>query len=217
MERRTLFLLLGLLALTGVVIFSLGVVTGMGMRVPAGALPVAMKSVPLEEEKSTPPPGESLAFNEGLKGATPTIEGLKIKEAAATEQTRSLLKRAERELKLEEVPPKKARKAPPPGPDAPSVQSRAKAPPAQAPHPPAAAEGRYTVQVFSSQHRNNARDLMLKLKKLGFDAFINQYQGPDRRTWFRVRVGRTSRSGAERLLQRLREEAKMKAPRIVQM
>lgn len=207
LERRTLYLLLGMLALTGVVIFSLGVVTGMGMRVPAGALPVATQSPAPAEEEPAPPQSESLAFNEGLKkGTSPTLEGLKINEASVSKQTKTLLERAGRELKLEEVQPK-----PPP-----AAKARPQ-PPAAAPNPPAADTERYSVQVFSSQHRENARDLMVKLKKLGFDAYMNQFQGPDRRTWFRVRVGRTSRGGAERLAERLRAEADLKAPRIVQL
>lgn len=216
MERRTLMLLLSLMGLTGIVVFSLGVVTGMGMRVPEGALPVVTQALTPNEGKAPSPGAGSPAFEAGLKSTTPTIEGLETEQALASRQTRSLVERAERVLKLEEVAPKRRQAPAARGNNPPPVKKQVQRPTALS-NLPSVTRGQYTVQVFSSQHRQNARALMVKLKKLGFDAYMNQFQGSDRRTWFRVRVGKTSRPEAERLVDRLRSEAKMKTPRIVQL
>lgn len=207
MESRTILLMVGMMALTGLVIFALGMVTGMGMRDPGGALPVASLASPVPVKSEPVPPPESLAFNKGVDAREPTIEGLKQKEAQASGQTDLLLKRAERELKLEEISVTR--------PKAPSNPPKNK-PAARASNPPAAGE-LYTVQVFSSRHQERARDLMLRLKRQGFDAYMNQYQGANRENWFRVRVGKMNRADAQRMKGRLKSEAQLKAPRIIQL
>ncbi len=210
MEGRTILLLVSLLGLTGVVVFSLGVVTGMGMRVPEGAVSVATVSAPPADEKEAVPPAESLAFNQGVQAPEKSIEGLKADEGRITDQTKALLERG-RELKLEELPVKRpvqqaASNAPAEPPARPAVRS---------PAPPQGAQ--FTVQVFSSRHRKNARQLMLRLKRQGFDAYMNQFQGAGRQTWYRVRVGRVNRADAQRLVDQLKAEARLKAPRIIQL
>ena len=104
MEGRTIMLMIGMMALTGVVIFALGMFTGMGIRDPSGALPMAALSTQTSSQKEVPPAAESLAFNKGIDAPQPTIESLKLKESEVSGQTKSLLNRAERELKLEELP-----------------------------------------------------------------------------------------------------------------
>lgn len=213
MEGRTIALMVGMMALTGVVLFALGMVTGMGMRDPSGGLPVAALSTALPARSEPSPPAESLAFNKGVAAPESTIEGLKLKESEASGKTRILLKRAERELKLEEIPVSRPR--------ATSNPPAAK-PAAQASNPPAAPATKakavlYTVQVFSSRHQGRARDLMLKLKRQGFAAYMNQYQGTNRESWFRVRVGKLNRADAQRMVDSLKSKAKLKAPRIIQL
>jgi len=209
MEGRTILLMLSMMGLTGVVIFALGIVTGMGMRDPNSAIPVAaISTAPPESGEPTPKP-ESLAFNAGVKSREPTIEGLQLKEAEASGATRSLLKRAERELKLEELPVKRA--------SAPSHPPRKPKEPAAASNSYDAGSRLYTVQVFSSRRQVNARELMGRLKRQGFDAYMNQYQGADRKTWYRVRVGKLNRADAQRTMDRLKSQAKLKAPRIIQL
>lgn len=214
MEGRTILLTLSMMGLTGVVIFALGIVTGMGMRDPNGAIPVAaLSTTPPESGEPTPKP-ESLAFNAGVKSPEATIEGLTRKEAEVSGETRSLLKRAERELKLEELPVKRAAASsnPPRKPKEPATRQ-----PAAASNPPGAGRQLYTVQVFSSRRQANARELMVRLKRQGFDAYMNQYQGADRKTWYRVRVGKLNRADAQRTADRLKSQAKLKAPRIIQL
>jgi septal ring-binding cell division protein DamX len=213
MEGRTIALMVGMMALTGVIVFTLGMVTGMGMRDPSGGLPVAALSTSVPGRSEPSPPAESLAFNKGVAAPQPTIEGLKLKESEASGQTSILLKRAERELKLEEIPVSR-----------PKITSNTPAakPAAQASNSPAAPVAKrsnelYTVQVFSSRHQDRARDLMLKLKRQGFAAYMNQYQGTDRASWFRVRVGKLNRADAQRMVDRLKSKAKLKAPRIIQL
>ncbi len=215
MEGRTLALLVGLLALTGVVTFALGVVTGMGMRVPATAIPVATQPPQPPQQDVPPVSQQGLAFNKGLKAPEPTIEGLKINAGDASKQTDTLLKRA-RELTLEEIPQPGAARAQ----KTPAKLRSADVPPAPPPvqaRPAPLEKELFTVQVFSSRQRKNARDLMERLRKQGFGAYMNQFQGSDGQTWFRVRVGKNGRSGAEKLVKRLREKAKMKAPRIIRL
>lgn len=208
MEGRTIALMVGMMALTGVVLFALGMVTGMGMRDPSGGLPVAALSTALPARSEPSPPAESLAFNKGVAAPESTIEGLKLKESEASGKTSILLKRAERELKLEEIPVSRPRATSKPA--------------AQASNPPAAPATKakavlYTVQVFSSRHQGRARDLMLKLKRQGFAAYMNQYQGTNRESWFRVRVGKLNRADAQRMVDSLKSKAKLKAPRIIQL
>ena len=214
MEGRTILLMLSMMGFTGVVIFALGIVTGMGMRDPNAAIPVAALSTALSEISEPTPKPESLAFNAGVKSPETTIEGLKLKEAAASGDTRSLLKRAERELKLEELPVKRA---PAPGNPPRKPKKPAASAPAAASNPSDAGRQLYTVQVFSSRRQVNARELMVRLKGQGFDAYMNQYQGADRKTWYRVRVGKLNRADAQRTMDRLKSQAKLKAPRIIQL
>ena len=74
--------------------------------------------------------------------------------------------------------------------------------------------GEYTVQVFSSQSQDRARELMNRLLNQGFPAYLNRYEGSDKQVWYRVRVGRTDRGGAESLQSRLRTEGKLKNPQV---
>lgn len=217
MEGRTILFLVSLLILTGLVLFSLGVVAGMGMRDPAAEAPLATAPAP---EPETPPPGETLSFNEGVNTAEPVIEGLQRDQGQASGHTEKLLKQAEKVLTLEEVPSKSV---PNPGASVPNPPPAASAPQAATPEasPPAAqppaSTVRYAVQVFSSRHRSNAQELVARLKKLGFSPYLNQYQSSDGTTWYRVRVGKNPRPEAEQLVRRLRDEANMKAPQIVRL
>ncbi len=223
MESRTLFLLVSLLALTGAVIFSLGIVTGMGLRDPT-----AVVSPPLESTATPPaatiPAEETLAFNRGLQAQQNSIEGLRINQEEASKTTKELLARVERELKLEEVAA--TPKLRPPARPEPNARERAAVltatKPLSQPAPgmeraTVTAAGQYTVQVFSSRNRANARNLMLRLRKEGFAAYLNQFQGSNQQTWYRVRVGRADRAEAERLAERLKAEANMKAPRVIRL
>ena len=222
MEGRTLFLLVSLLALTGAVIFSLGIVTGMGLRDPTAVVsPLPESTAP--PLAATAPAEETLAFNRGLQAPQNSIEGLKINQQEASKTPRELLARVERELKLEEVSATPKLRPPPPEPKA---EERAAVPAAMKPvSQPAAgmeraavtAAEQYTVQVFSSRNRANARNLMLRLRKEGFAAYLNQFQGSNQQTWYRVRVGKAERVEAERLAERLKAEANMKAPRVIRL
>lgn len=202
MEGRTLALLVGLLGLTGLVVFALGIVTGLGMRDPVTRVPVITQTLPTTQG-AQPPTAEKLTFPKGLKTPTGEIEGLKKDQKQATSQTKAILEKASTQLELKEVKPGSQKSAT----ILPKKQAIASKPPAQ--------KERYTVQVFSSRKRERAQDLISMLKKKGFPAFINQYQGSNNQPWYRVRVGNTTRAQAEDLAQRLRTEAKLKAPRII--
>ena len=204
MEGRTLFLLVSLLVLTGAVIFSLGIVTGMGLRDPTAVVSPRPEST-APPPSATAPAEETLAFNRGLQAPENSIEGLKINQQEASKTTRELLARVERELKLEEVsaaPKLRLPARPEPNPAVPAAVTAAE---------------QYTVQVFSSRNRANARNLMLRLRKEGFAAYLNQFQGSNQQTWYRVRVGKAERAEAERLAERLKAEANMKAPRVIRL
>ena len=236
-EGRTLMLFVGLLALTGVVVFYLGMLSGMGLRdantaAPVAGLVPAKPSTQQTGDEALKP--ETLSFNESLTGDKAILEGLKITESGVTQRTEALLSRAERELVLEEVPvPKQPLAAAPAVPQvakpaAPAAASRAtNAAPAQARQPQAPAtprvsrpatneDGAYTVQVFSSQNANNAQELVSSLRLKGFNAYMNQFQAANNKTWYRVRVGRgATKAEAEALKQRLLRDANVKAPAVL--
>ncbi|MBI3993932.1 MAG: SPOR domain-containing protein [Candidatus Lambdaproteobacteria bacterium] len=261
MEGRTLMLLVGLLALTGLVVFYLGMLSGMGLRDANTAAPVAGlvpatpsaasgpnaqgAAQPTGEEALKP---ESLSFNQSLTGDKAALEGLRITDSGVTQRTEALLTRAERELVLEEVPvPKQPLAAGPAAPQvvkpsaaapaAPQVARPSAAAPAasranaatpaparqpQAPTAPQAAaptangDGAYTVQVFSSQHADNAQELVSNLRRQGFNAYMNQFQAANSKTWYRVRVGRgATKAEAETLKERLMREANIKSPAVL--
>ena len=137
MAGRTVAFLLVLLALSGLVIFYLGVLTGKGLRDPnqptaADAAPPAPAPVAAEAK---PAP---TALNHALQAPTGQIEGLKKDESSAHQQTQQLLSRAKQELALEEVPAQHAAPpvAPAPQPAAPAAAKTAVQPaPVAAPAP----------------------------------------------------------------------------------
>ncbi len=91
--------------------------------------------------------------------------------------------------------------------------ARAPAPPAA----PAAAEsdGVFTVQVFSSPQQQHAQDILADLKKKGFPAYMNQFQAADKRTWYRVRVGKSTRAEADALAVKIRGSTTNLDPRVM--
>jgi cell division septation protein DedD len=253
MESRTLYLLLSLMALTGVVIFYLGVVTGKALRDPNAPVALtAQMGAPAGKDGAAQP--DKLAFSEALKGDQKGVEGLKVEGQTASQRTDALLSEAQKQLELKEVNPAAPPKAPTPAtasaPKAPTPASasvpqvaatapapppaRAAAPSVGRPTPPrtaaaaaphvaspatpsapsvAASNGElYTVQVFSSQHQDTARQLMEHLRAQGFAAYLNRFESADRQVWYRVRVGKTDRASAETLQGRLKSEAKLKNP-----
>ena len=235
MESRTLYLLLSLMALTGVVVFYLGVVTGKALRDPNAPVALSAQMGAPATADSAAQPG-ALAFNEALKGEQTGVEGLRVEGQSASQRTDALISEAKKQLELKEVSPSQAAKpqlatpqAPAPAtapvPAAAPAPPKAEAPRAAAPAPPRvtqpAAPSRpaddgslYTVQVFSSQHQESARRLMERLQGQGFAAYLNRFETADKQVWYRVRVGKTDRAGAETLQSRLRSEAKLRNPQV---
>lgn len=224
MEGRTIVMLVGLLALTGIVIFYLGMLSGKGLRDANSGAQVAGLIRTQPATTATQP--ESLTFNQAINADNPAIDELKITEDRIAKRTEALLSRAERELVLEEVPLPNRPVAPAVSRPAASTRSntRIATPTAPKSNPPAPVKlasskssGVYTVQVFSSQNSTKAQDLVSNLRRKGFDAYMNQFQAANNKTWFRVRVGRNTKSIAESLKQRLIREAKMKAPAVLRL
>ena len=225
MESRTLYLLLSLMALTGVVIFYLGVVTGKALRDPNApvALTAQMSTSAAKDGAAQP---DRLAFTEALKGDQKGVEGLKAEGQSASQRTDALLSEAQKQLELKEVTPAGTPKTPTaaavsapkaPAPTGASLPQVAATAPAATPPAPSATAGNgelYTVQVFSSQHQDSARQLMERLRAQGFAAYLNRFESADREVWYRVRVGKTDRASAETLQGRLRSEAKLRNPQV---
>jgi cell division septation protein DedD len=224
MEGRTLYLLLTLMLLTGVVVFYLGVVTGKALRDPNATVSLSAEMrAPADPAAPASAAGQQgLAFNEALRAKEPSIEGLRVEQEGVTQRTEDLVSRVQKQLELEEVKPGDAAPAAAPAKPPAAAQAPAAAPAparsAPAPAPPATAstadEGLFTVQVFSSTHQDNARALAERLKGMGFAAYLNRFQDANNQVWFRVRVGRTSRGEAETLSARLRSEANLKNPQV---
>ena len=195
MEGRTLYILLALMGTTGLVIFYLGIVTGQAMRDPN--LPVSMTSeirTSTGESGDTPAAG-SLTFNQSLTSKEEKIEGLRLESNAAESRTRNLVAEVNNQLQMEEV-----NKAPA------ANQAAATPPQNQAGNPPQsplvetgktpqpADNGpRYTVQVFSSQDETKSKQLVDRLRSLGFDPFIKSFKTKEGQMWYRVRVGESNR------------------------
>lgn len=231
MEGRTLVLLISLLASTGVVVFYLGVVTGMAVRDPNGVIPLATQ-VAVPPEVKTPKPG-SLDFNKALESGS-QMQGLRARGDAAAQRTDQLISKAPRQLELKETetpaPPNTTTVTSPvvqsPQAQQPSrpIVTAAGTPAAASPSSqprqptkPVISGGLYTVQVFSSPNQDNAQDLLSKLKKQGYSAYLNRFQSSDNRVWYRVRVGKTSREAAESLSNKLRNESGLKSPKVIKL
>jgi cell division protein FtsN len=229
MAGRTVALMLGLLALTGLVVFYLGVVTGKGLRDPN--LPVtsnATAPASAADAKTAPVP---TALNQALTAQNGQIEGLKKDESTANQQTQQLLSRAKQQVEMEEVPAKPApaiaSAKPAESATAPSAPQKkpAPAPAKTAPAKPVArsapsasvSEETYTVQVFSSPQQQSAQDVVAELKTKGFPAYINQFQAADRRTWYRVRVGKGSKQESDALAARLRQQTTLQDLRVLKL
>ncbi len=230
MEGRTLYLLLTLMALTGVVVFYLGVVTGKAIRDPNLTVSLSAEMRAPDARQGAAALRDSLALNNALKSKDSLLEGLKVEDAGVTERTQSLLDKGLKQLELREVTTGEKPTAPksPNAPLSPGSTPAAAKLPGQPPAntlagntglgtPRAAAPARggtYTVQVFSSKVEKNARELVKRLKYRGFSAYLNRFQSADNQVWYRVRVGRTDRAGADTLSGRLKSEANMKDPQV---
>jgi cell division septation protein DedD len=236
MEGRTLYLLLTLMALTGVVVFYLGVVTGKAIRDPNATVSLSAEMRAPDARQGAADLQSTLALNNALKSKDSLLEGLQVEEAGITERTRSLLDKGLKQLELREVTPGEkpsATKAPnaplpllsspaarklPGQPSANTLPGNTRLGPARAATPAMSGNntagadkgGTYTVQVFSSKVEKNARELVKRLKNRGFSAYLNRFQSADNQVWYRVRVGRTNRAGADTLSGRLKSEANMK-------
>ena len=234
MESRTLYLLLSLMVLTGVVVFYLGVETGRALRDPNVPVPLSAEiRTPglraIQDTGSTPK-----AFNGALQSEKNLVEGLKRDQNQAALKTQNLLKRTDR-FKMEEVLPAKSGQ---PGTKTAVTQPKAAKPalvkspatkkPATekavtaAPYKPARAKvaddgSLYTVQVFSSQYQKNAQDLANRLKNKGFPAYVSRFQSSTNQVRFRVRVGKTTKTRAVELSDRLKREALMRKPQLTKL
>jgi cell division septation protein DedD len=234
MESRTLYLLLSLMALTGVVVFYLGVETGRALRDPNAPVPLSAEiRTPglrgVQDTGSTP-----RALNRALQSEINLIEGLKKDQNQAALKTQNLLKRTDR-FKMEEVlPAKSARpgakpqvKAPKqakpalarnPAPKRPATEKAVKAAAGKPARAKVADDGSlYTVQVFSSRFQKNAQDLASRLKNKGFPAYVSRFQSSQNEVRYRVRVGKTTKSRALELSDRLKREALMRKPQLTKL
>jgi|SRR5579863_3500721 len=220
MAGRTVALLLGLMAVTGLVIFYLGVITGKGLRDPNAPVTADAAATPAPANATAVPAANAL--NHALTAQNGQIEGLKSDESAADQQTQQLLTRGKQELALEDVtqrPDAKTASQPAtkPAPAKPAAPSET---PQKKPAVAAKAtnsEGGYTVQVFSSPQKQNAQEIVSDLKKKGFPAYLNQFQAADKRTWYRVRVGKGSRQEAETMANKLRQASTLQDLRVLKL
>ncbi|MGB2692477.1 MAG: SPOR domain-containing protein [Thermodesulfobacteriota bacterium] len=64
-----------------------------------------------------------------------------------------------------------------------------KSPKDSGPMPKVDPNGLYTVQIGAFQNQTEANKLMNSLKSNGYPAFIKQTETPDKKIWYRVRVG----------------------------
>lgn len=189
------------LALSGLVIMSLGFVLGVmvGQKwtrsrplqagtEPARKTPASARRALSDTEAVKPPQiQEKLTFYQTLTaplGATPPAPKAEAKprEEAGKERTRA--EGTGTRPSLEAAPPLEAGR-------------EVAAPP----------EPGYTVQVVAYRARPAADEMERKLREAGFDAYVATISGDDGRTTYRVRVGSfATRGEAQRMAERLRNE-----------
>jgi len=112
--------------------------------------------------------------DEAAQAATPTEAPLEVK---ATKKPEPEPKKVEKEKEpakadVEKTPPVKK-----------DTQAN------KGPMPKVDPNGLYTVQIGAFQNQNEANKLMNSLKSNGYPAFIKQVETPDKKKWYRVRVG----------------------------
>ncbi len=70
-----------------------------------------------------------------------------------------------------------------------SAQAERKGPEKNVTLPPVSPDGLYTVQIGSFQDQNQANKLAHSLQSKGYPVFIKSMTTPDKKNWYRVRVG----------------------------
>ena len=81
------------------------------------------------------------------------------------------------------------------------------------PEPVPVRKGNFTVQIGSFRSEPRAHEAIIKYKKMGYDAYIEETKvGRSDRIWFRVRIGRYQRSSeAKRIADELIAKGNVKA------
>ncbi|MDH5751962.1 MAG: SPOR domain-containing protein [Deltaproteobacteria bacterium] len=224
LEASTLYLLMGLAIVTGIVLYYLGVVSGLAMREPASPVSVASRVEPTDAAPA--PQAEELAFNKELEKENPAQPGKTAIDEEVASRTQQLISESRKELELEEtqgnrlespVAPVRPAAPSPPASSSPSVPlTESPAAPSQAQAETSSPDsGLFSVQVFSSQSHERAQELITELKEKGFSAFLSRYETPERMVWYRVRIGKTSESEAHALAAKLQKEHNLKSTRVV--
>ena len=242
MEAPTLFLLLGMMIATGVVLFYLGMVTGMAMREPTPQVAATTTADPATTQPPTA--AENLSFNKALEQTTTPLESVQTRTGQATQRTEELLSKARKEMELEESttaqnggkPAAAAQNGGKPaattqngGNSATTANAARPAATARTPTAPAGGSatspaataprdsGLYTVQVFSSQSHERAQELVTRLKGKGYGAFLSRFETSDRQVWYRVRVGKTSREEADAMADKLINEERLTSTQVLKL
>ncbi|MDH4247689.1 MAG: SPOR domain-containing protein, partial [Deltaproteobacteria bacterium] len=149
------------------------------------------------------------------------LEALQVKEGQATQRTEELLSRARQELEMEEGVTAAKPKSPvrtPAAPTRPVASERTPvAPMASATQAPPRESGLFTVQVFSSQSKERAQELVTRLKQQGYAAYLSSFESSGRQIWYRVRVGKTSREEADAMANKLINEENLKSTQVLKL
>jgi len=196
-------------AILFVVVFALGVIIGKGLggsdsatiekTYDAGA-PEIEYGVPeiVEEEKEATESEEVIIIDEvdsdmdsdndavsdsSDDSESQETESAEITAPAKTQEKETTSDKSEPEKKevVEEKEPAKTVVEKTPSPTKKTTESTAM--------PKIDPNGRYTVQIGAFQNQTEANKLVSSLKSSGYPAFIKQLQTPDKKNWYRVRVG----------------------------
>lgn len=178
-KQVALLVVLGLVIL--VLVFALGVIIGRGLQHPEMPA-VAAQGEAVESETADPVTETTdlaVAAPETPAGANeaPVLKfyangaSQPVREMPMTRQSAS---KPARPAAVEESVPKAATKKPAP------VVNETKS----------SSKAVFTIQVSAFQDKNQADQLVSRLKRKGYDAFITRAAIPGKGTWYRVRVGR---------------------------
>ena len=142
-----------------------------------------LKPEDLAKEKDDKQKDESIRAEDQVSGGTDHL--VTRSPAPAPKPTEKTAKATEkpkapsREDVIKEIKEDSLKKTPP----------KEKTPAAKTTMPKTDPGGQYTVQLAAFQNQAQANQLMNSMKSKGYPAFIKQFVTPDKKTWYRVRVG----------------------------
>ena len=202
-KNSKIFSLFITFAILFIVVFSLGVIIGKGLGGPDTRTIERSYDEEVPEEKSSELEiaGEGLGEDSDQSELESDISEIESEEVVLDEETESQ-KQETTDIELSTAIPQSDKTTNKSEPDSKEVIKESqevrleKSPPkekdssaAKSAMPKIDPGGRYTVQIGAFQNQTEANKLVNSMKSEGYPAFIKQFETPDNKRWYRVRVG----------------------------